>query len=36
QSKGFTGILGMEHGNFHKGKEGEEKLIAAYREVDNF
>ncbi|MEM7374615.1 MAG: TIM barrel protein [Bacteroidota bacterium] len=36
QSKGFTGILGMEHGNFHKGKEGEEKLIAAYKEVDSF
>ncbi|MEM8899013.1 MAG: TIM barrel protein [Bacteroidota bacterium] len=34
--KGFKGILGMEHGNFHKGKEGEEKLIAAYREVDSF
>jgi hydroxypyruvate isomerase len=32
--KGFPGILGMEHGNFHPGKEGEEKLIAAYREVD--
>lgn len=36
QEKGFTGILGMEHGNFHKGKEGEEKLIAAYKEVDSF
>ena len=34
--KGFNGILGMEHGNFHKGKEGEEKLLAAYREVDSF
>ncbi|MEM8891943.1 MAG: TIM barrel protein, partial [Bacteroidota bacterium] len=34
--KGFTGILGMEHGNFYKGKEGEDKLIAAYREVDSF
>lgn len=34
QEKGYTGILGMEHGNFHKGKEGEEKLIKAYREVD--
>lgn len=34
--KGFKGILGMEHGNFHKGKEGEEKLLAAYREVDSF
>ncbi|MEL7534721.1 MAG: TIM barrel protein [Bacteroidota bacterium] len=36
KSKGFKGILGMEHGNFHPGKEGEEKLIAAYREVDDF
>lgn len=34
QEKGYTGILGMEHGNFHAGKEGEEKLIQAYREVD--
>lgn len=32
--KGYTGILGMEHGNFHPDKEGEAKLIAAYREVD--
>ena len=32
--KGFEGILGMEHGNFHKGKEGEEKLITAYRSCD--
>jgi hydroxypyruvate isomerase len=35
-SKGFDGILGMEHGNFHAGKEGEEKLIAAYVESDQF
>ena len=35
-SKGWTGILGMEHGNFHPGKEGEEALIKAYREVDSF
>ena len=34
--KGFDGILGMEHGNFHPGKEGEKALLAAYREVDNF
>lgn len=32
--KGFPGILGMEHGNFHAGLEGEKKLLAAYREVD--
>ena len=35
-SKGFDGILGMEHGNFQSGKEGEEALIAAYRAVDDF
>ncbi len=34
--KGFGGILGMEHGNFHPGKEGEQALLAAYREVDSF
>lgn len=34
--KGFTGILGMEHGNFAKGKEGEMALIRAYEEVDSF
>ena len=34
--KGFDGILGMEHGNFHNGKEGERSLINAYREVDSF
>lgn len=35
-SKGFEGIIGMEHGNFYAGTEGEEKLIAAYKEVDSF
>ena len=35
-SKGFDGILGMEHGNFYAGKEGEQKLIAAYQESDSF
>ncbi|MGR3810700.1 hydroxypyruvate isomerase family protein [Jiulongibacter sp. NS-SX5] len=29
-------ILGMEHGNAFDGKEGEEKLIAAYRWCDDF
>jgi hydroxypyruvate isomerase len=29
-------ILGMEHGNFFKGKEGEMKLIEAYKESDKF
>lgn len=35
-NKGFKGILGMEHGNKFPGKEGEAKLISAYREVDSF
>ena len=34
--KGYTGILGMEHGNSKEGKEGELAVIAAYAEVDNF
>lgn len=34
--KGFTGVLGMEHGNFFPGSEGEKSLIKAYREVDSF
>lgn len=32
--KGFPGILGMEHGNFHEGIDGEKKLIDAYKSVD--
>ena len=35
-SKGYTGVLGMEHGNSIKGKEGEKKLINAYKETSNF
>ena len=35
-SRGFNGILGMEHGNSKRGKEGEELLISAYKDVDNF
>ena len=34
--KGYKGIVGMEHGMSKGGKEGEDKLVAAYREVDNF
>jgi hydroxypyruvate isomerase len=34
--KGYQGILGMEHGNSKKDKEGEAAVIAAYRLVDNF
>jgi hydroxypyruvate isomerase len=35
-AKGFTGVLGMEHGNSLPGKDGELALIRAYREADNF
>jgi hydroxypyruvate isomerase len=34
--KGYKGVMGMEHGNARKGKEGEAAVIKAYREVDNF
>lgn len=34
--KGYRGIMGMEHGNSMPGKEGEQKLINAYVEVDSF
>jgi len=35
-SKGYTGIMGMEHGNALPGKEGELALIEAYRYADKF
>lgn len=35
-SKNYTGIVGMEHGMSLSGKEGEEALVKAYREVDAF
>ena len=35
-NKGYKGVLGMEHGNAGKGKEGELALIKAYREADDF
>jgi hydroxypyruvate isomerase len=34
--KGYTGLLGMEHGKSLPGKEGELALIKAYREADDF
>lgn len=34
--KGYRGIIGMEHGKSQTGQVGEERLIAAYRQVDNF
>ena len=35
-NKGYKGILGMEHGISKPGKEGEDRLIQAYRESDSF
>lgn len=35
-SKGFDGILGMEHGNSRPDKEGEQAVIDAYKKVDDF
>ena len=35
-SKGYTGIVGMEHGNSKKGKEGEQAVIEAYKTSDTF
>jgi len=35
-SKGFKGVLGMEHGNAHEGKSGERKVIDAYKASDDF
>lgn len=35
-SKGFTGIVGMEHGNSKSGAEGERAVVEAYRQADAF
>ncbi len=34
--KGYKGVLGMEHGNSIEGKAGEQAVIDAYKQVDNF
>lgn len=34
--KGFEGVVGMEHGNSERGKEGERKVIDAYVYSDSF
>lgn len=34
--KGFTGIVGMEHGRSIRGREGERAVIDAYVEADGF
>jgi hydroxypyruvate isomerase len=35
-TKGYKGVLCMEHGNSKPGKEGERAVIEAYRWCDNF
>ena len=35
-AKGFTGVVGMEHGNATKGKDGERAVINAYVAADGF
>ena len=35
-AKGFTGIVGMEHGKSDDSKVGEQAVIAAYVDADNF
>ena len=34
RKKGFTGVIGMEHGASKKGQEGLDALMAAYRKID--
>lgn len=34
RGRGYGGVIGMEHGNSLAGREGEERLIAAYRAID--
>ena len=34
RDKGFTGVIGMEHGAKSKGEEGLNALLAAYRKID--
>lgn len=34
RKQGYAGVIGMEHGNSVKGRAGEDRLIAAYRNID--
>lgn len=34
RAKAFAGVIGMEHGNALDGRAGEDRLVAAYREID--
>lgn len=35
RGRNYAGVIGMEHGNSLKGREGEDRLIAAYRAIDS-
>jgi hydroxypyruvate isomerase len=35
-SRGYAGIVGMEHGNSQRGRDGERAVIDAYVDADNF
>ena len=34
RARNFAGVIGMEHGNSVEGRTGEDRLVAAYREID--
>jgi len=34
RARRYTGVIGMEHGNSMAGRDGEGRLIAAYRAID--
>jgi len=34
RARNFGGVIGMEHGNSVEGRAGEDRLVAAYREID--
>lgn len=34
RARNYAGVIGMEHGNSVRGREGEDRLVAAYREID--
>lgn len=34
RKRGYAGVIGMEHGNSLDGRAGEDRLIAAYRQID--
>ena len=34
RARNFGGVIGMEHGNSVRGREGEDRLVAAYCEID--